>query len=143
MTKLKQERPFWKRVLVDIAGFGLILASGLVGWLPGPGGIPVLLAGLGLLATNHEWAERMLHNIKTNGTRLYDIVFPDNKRRYLLYDLLGLFLLAGATLVKYKTTKLWLDTIGFMVVFFCISLLLLNRKRLEKFTNFVLRRNTK
>jgi Kef-type K+ transport system membrane component KefB len=136
-------KPFYKRLLIDIAGFGLILSSGLVGWLPGPGGIPVLLAGLGLLATNHEWAERLLNQLKNNGTKLYEIVFPENKSRYILYDLIGITLLTGAILVKYKTTKVWLDLIGFIVIFFCASLLLLNRKRLEKFTNFVRRRNTK
>jgi Kef-type K+ transport system membrane component KefB len=137
------DKPFYKRLLIDIAGFGLILSSGLVGWLPGPGGIPVLLAGLGLLATNHEWAERLLNQLKNNGTKLYEIVFPENKSRYILYDLIGITLLTGAILVKYKTTKVWLDLIGFIVIFFCASLLLLNRKRLEKFTNFVRRRNTK
>lgn len=139
----KNDRSLAKRILIDIAGVLVILSSGLVGWLPGPGGIPVLLAGLGLLATNHEWAERWLNQIKTNGTKLYELVFPENKRWYLFYDLIGVLLLAGAFWVKYLTTKKWLDAAGIVVIFFSVSLLLMNRKRLEKLTNFVLRKKDK
>jgi len=45
-----------KRVLVDTAGYLLIVASALTGWLPGPGGLPLLIGGLGLISINNKWA---------------------------------------------------------------------------------------
>lgn len=36
-----------------------MLASGLIGWLPGPGGIPVFLLGIAILASEFAWADRL------------------------------------------------------------------------------------
>lgn len=52
-----------KAVLIDILGFTLILAAAPIGWLPGPGGIAVLVLGLSLLANNHEWAARIRNSV--------------------------------------------------------------------------------
>ncbi len=38
----------------------LILLGLLTGWLPGPGGIPLTLAGLAVLASEFAWAHRLL-----------------------------------------------------------------------------------
>lgn len=71
----RTSRPFYKRIAIDIGGFGLILLGLLTGWLPGPGGIPLILAGLALLALNYVWAENLLNNVKK---RLKDLV---NRRK--------------------------------------------------------------
>lgn len=42
-----------------MGGFFIILA-GLTGWLPGPGGIPLALLGLAVLASEFHWAKRIL-----------------------------------------------------------------------------------
>lgn len=54
----------WKRTpatvrkpLVMIVGGLFIIAAGLTGWLPGPGGIPLFLIGIAILATEFEWAK--------------------------------------------------------------------------------------
>lgn len=54
----------WKNVpvsirkpLVLVVGCLFILAAGLTGWLPGPGGIPLFLVGIAILATEFEWAK--------------------------------------------------------------------------------------
>ncbi len=54
----------WKRVPIGIrrpialvVGFTLILAAGAIGWLPGPGGIPVFLLGIFVLASEFKWAD--------------------------------------------------------------------------------------
>jgi hypothetical protein len=49
------------RVAVGILGGLLILTSGLIGWLPGPGGIPLFLLGLAVLASEFHWARRLLN----------------------------------------------------------------------------------
>lgn len=48
-----------RRVGVFIVGWLVILFGLAIGWLPGPGGIPVVLLGLTILATEFAWAERL------------------------------------------------------------------------------------
>lgn len=72
MESLKQR---WKSIpvtirkpLVLIVGLALVIISPFTGVLPGPGGIPIFLLGVAILATEFEWAERFrdwtLHLIK-------------------------------------------------------------------------------
>jgi 4-hydroxybenzoate polyprenyltransferase len=60
----------WKRLpasfrkpLVLIIGTLFILAAAATGWLPGPGGIPLFLIGVAILATEFAWAERLRDRI--------------------------------------------------------------------------------
>lgn len=67
----------WRKVPVHIrrpialfVGFTLILTAGAIGWLPGPGGIPVFLLGIFVLASEFKWADdfgrlimKLLHDI--------------------------------------------------------------------------------
>jgi uncharacterized protein (TIGR02611 family) len=48
------------RVLVAVVGVLLVLLGAATGWLPGPGGIPLTLLGLAVLASEFEWAHRLL-----------------------------------------------------------------------------------
>ncbi len=54
-----------KRVVVSIAGFGLVIVGVVLAMplVPGPGGL-VIIAGLALLATEFDWAERWLHRAR-------------------------------------------------------------------------------
>ncbi len=140
MTKKSVKKPFWKRVAIDIAGFGMLIAVPFVGWIPGPGGIPLLLGGLALLAQNHEWAAKLLHTAKTRGTNFYEILFPDNKKVYLIYDFIGMLIVVGAVLLSYHTTRRLFDAIALGAVFFGAGLLLTNRKRIEKIVSFFLKK---
>lgn len=60
---------FWYRLGVGFLGLLLILSSGLVGWLPGPGGIPLLLAGLGVWSSEFAWARRLTRWLFAQGRR--------------------------------------------------------------------------
>lgn len=60
----------WKRLpasirkpLVLIVGSTLVLAAGATGWMPGPGGIPLFLIGVAILASEFVWAERFRDSI--------------------------------------------------------------------------------
>lgn len=46
-----------RKPVVLVVGLLLILAAILTGWLPGPGGIPLFLLGIAVLATEFEWAQ--------------------------------------------------------------------------------------
>ncbi|TCC25756.1 hypothetical protein E0H92_32340 [Kribbella speibonae] len=52
------------RIGVGVLGGILIIAAPLTGWLPGPGGIPLFIAGLAVLASEFEWAQRLLYRVK-------------------------------------------------------------------------------
>ncbi len=52
-------------LLIDTLAILLLLTALAIGWLPATPGIPLALAGLGLLAINHEWANRILLRIKS------------------------------------------------------------------------------
>ncbi len=136
MVKPVNKRPFYQRVAIDIAGFAMLAAVPLVGWIPGPGGIPLVLGGLGLLALNHEWAERWLLQFKAKGTSFYEILFPKNKLFYWLYDILGVGLVSGAVYLRYQATRNWLDALSIALIFFGSGLLLANRQRIEHIVSF-------
>ena len=55
-------------------GLTFVITAGLIGWLPGPGGIPLFLVGVAILATEYSWAERfkrfILHYIRLSSTWL-------------------------------------------------------------------------
>jgi uncharacterized protein (TIGR02611 family) len=58
------------RIGVGILGGTLIILAPLTGWLPGPGGIPLFIAGLAVLASEFEWAQRLLYWVKARVQRL-------------------------------------------------------------------------
>ena len=131
------KRPLWQKIGTDILGFAMLLAVPLVGWLPGPGGIPLLLGGLGLLSLNHEWAKRLLHEVKTKGTNIYEVIFPENKKIYLVYDFLGILGLIISIYFATVVTKNFTLALSVAGIFFTSGLLLANRKRLDKITRFI------
>lgn len=47
----------WLRIGVGVVGAAMIIAAPLTGWLPGPGGIPLFLAGMAVLSTEFLWAK--------------------------------------------------------------------------------------
>lgn len=59
-----------RRPVALIVGFSLVLTSCAIGWLPGPGGIPVFLLGIFVLASEFKWADdfgriilKLIHDI--------------------------------------------------------------------------------
>lgn len=59
-----------KVIVLDILGVICLIGAVLLGWVPGPGGIPLAIAGLALLAINHEWARQWLEKMKTKAEKL-------------------------------------------------------------------------
>jgi uncharacterized protein (TIGR02611 family) len=52
------------RVGVAIAGLLLVILGAVTGPLPGPGGIPLVLLGLAVWASEFEWAQRLMQWFK-------------------------------------------------------------------------------
>lgn len=57
-------RNFRKAVILIVGSFIVLIGIVIVGPLPGPGGIPIVLLGLTILATEFLWARRLLTRMK-------------------------------------------------------------------------------
>ena len=91
---------FWRFIIFDSLGILFILLALLTGWLPGPGGIPLFIIGLSMLAVNHAWARRYIHLLRKYADRAGDLVFVANPRIQLFYDLITpILLLVGIILL--------------------------------------------
>lgn len=130
---------FLKRLVIDIAGGLLIISSLLTGWIPGPGGIPLFLAGLGLLAINHDWARRWLEHAQRHGLKFMDRLFIDHPLAKLLFDIAGFGLLILSYNLLRGYTSSWVLSLGISTGFAGIGLFLGNRRRLQRFSTWLKR----
>jgi len=121
-----------KRILTDAAGYALIVLAILTGWLPGPGGIPLAIAGLGLLSINNAWARRLRDYLVRRGGKLVQFLFPPNPAVQWLYDILVIVLLAAAGWLAVLHAAIWEISLSVVLFFVAVFLALMNRERLEK-----------
>ena len=124
-----------KILVTDLAGIGLIILSVLTGWIPGPGGIPLFLAGLGLLAINHEWARRWLRWLKRNGLKLAEKFFRDHPILMIVYDVIAI-LLVGVGILALARIEGIVKVSATVLIFLGLSLFLGNRKRLSRILRY-------
>lgn len=84
-----------RKPVVLVVGVLFVVSSILTGWLPGPGGIPLFIIGVTILATEYEWATRF-RNFTLNKIKQLGFWYKNNK---FLGTLAGAAtLLAAATL---------------------------------------------
>lgn len=121
-----------KRIATDTAGYLLIVASALTGWLPGPGGIPLLLAGLGLLSINNEWARRLRDYLLKSGGNFIKKLFPKNKYIRWLYDIIVVLLWVVVYLLIENRAAVWQVSLAIALFFISLAIALFNRDRIEK-----------
>jgi len=109
----------------------------LFGWLPGPGGLPLLIAGLALLAVNHDWAERWMETTKSKGLSIKKKFFPDNILVRRTYDALSVIGVSAGLFVTFYATNRFAATAGVMFVRIFILIFLFNRDRLDKLSDVI------
>ena len=124
-----------KRVLIDTAGYLLIVASILTGWLPGPGGLPLLIGGLGLLSINNKWAMDLRIYVLDNGGKFVDKLFPKHPIAQWAYDLVATTLFALAAFLAWSHAAYWQVMLATSMFFAAVFISLMNRERLERFRN--------
>jgi hypothetical protein len=121
-----------RAIAIDVLGVMMLIGALLFGWLPGPGGIPLLVGGLALLSINHTWAKRLLERVKKDGESLMGIIFRDHPIIKLAFDLLSVVLVIGATFLLYQTDRNLLQSLAIILLAIALGLFLGNRKRLER-----------
>lgn len=119
-----------KRVAIDAAGYLLIIAAGLTGWLPGPGGIPLFIAGLGLLSINNKWAKDLREYVLKHGGKLLVVLFPKHPVAQWAYDIVVVALLAIAAYLGWQHAALWQVSVAAAAFFIALFVALMNRDRL-------------
>ena len=118
-----------KRILTDTAGYLLVLLGIASGWLPGPGGIPLILGGLGLLSINNEWAKRIREWLLENGGKATQYLFPDNKWVQAAYDIAVVLLLGIVAVLAWRHAAIWQISLATALFFIALLIAGLNRDR--------------
>jgi len=142
-TTVSKIKHIGKIILFDTLAGLCFIGVIAFGWLPGPGGLPLFLAGLALLAANHEWAERWLHTVKVKGKSLKGFLFPNVGWVKNSYDLGAILMLAGGFYMMFTTVNRLLAAFSIMVTCLAAVLFVFNRGRsdnIKAFTKKLLRK---
>ncbi len=118
-----------KRFFTDIAGYGLILLGILSSPLPGPGGIPLILAGLGVLSIHNAWARRLRDWFVIHSGKTVEKLFPKNRWIQLLYDLLVILLLVLVAVLINRHAAIWQISMAIGLFFLALTVAGINRDR--------------
>lgn len=96
-----------KVILTDLAGVVCLILVPILGPLPGPGGIPLLLAGFGLFAVNHDWADDAIVYIQKHSQNARTVLFPDKLWIKRAWDAFAITLLVGGW-ITHAYSEFWL-----------------------------------
>jgi len=137
------DTPWWKVVATDTLGVLLILLVPFLGPLPGPGGIPLLVAGFSLLAINHDWADAAIAYIKKHSASLRDIVFPIKTWAKWSWDTFSVLLLVGGTYLNFMADHWLVKAVSIGIMASSTTVFILNRNRIDVLDKFLRRTGSK
>lgn len=118
-----------RRILIDAAGYLVIVAALLTGWLPGPGGIPLLLVGLGLLSVYNPWAKRLRERLTRASDNLGTSLSSAGRPFLVVYDLTVILLLATAAVLFWRHGDRWQVGLAGVGVGVAVGLGFVSRRR--------------
>ena len=127
-------RSFLRRFGTDIAGYTCLLLVVLLGPLPGPGGIPLLLAGLGLLSIHNSWARRLLEYVKRHSESFRALLFPQRPIIELMWDIVGSVLFISSILLVVFGNGWLIRSLTLSLGALAVVVLLNNRSRIRNLT---------
>lgn len=91
-----------RKPVVLVVGVLFLVGALLTGWLPGPGGIPLFLIGIAVLATEFVWAER-LQNYALGKLRQASSWYKKHRALGTIFIALGIAVAFTLSYVLYKT----------------------------------------
>jgi hypothetical protein len=114
-------------IVFDTLAVIFMVLAVATGWLPGPGGIPLFIVGLSLLAINHDWAKRYIDLLRKYADKISDMIFIPRLR--IFFDIMAaLFLLTGGYLL-YRHSAIWMISLGIFCLAFAALCFFGNRNR--------------
>lgn len=131
MARKQNNNSLLKVILTDTAGVGCLMLVPFLGPLPGPGGIPLIIAGFGLLAANHDWADDAIVYVKKHSTTLRDVVFPNVTWVKWSWDLFALSLVSFGTWLNIIAEHWLLKGMSIGIMASASTIFMFNRNRLE------------
>ena len=131
MPKKNPNNPWWKVLATDTLGVLLLLLVPFLGPLPGPGGIPLIIAGFGLLAVNHDWADNAIVYVKRHSESLRAVVFPNIMWVKWSWDLLSILLLSFGTYLNFTAEHWLIRGISIGIMAGSTTIFMLNRGRIN------------
>lgn len=135
MKKKGQVYHWWKRKPTHVRkpftfalGLVLIMTAPLVGWIPGPGGIVIFLAGIAVLASEFDWAESLQEFFLKTVPKEIKNRWQPTPRWELTFDFTSVTMLIGA--VSAAFSNWWAPVLSLGIGGIC--LFLFNRSRLAR-----------
>jgi len=120
-------------VFFDTLAVLFMIAALLTGWLPGPGGIPLFIIGLSLLAINHKWARRYIDLLREYADKISDLIFLPKLR--IFFDVLAVVFALAAAYLLYRHSAIWVVSLGIFCTGFSLLCFFGNRNRWARFKN--------
>ncbi len=109
-------------------GLVLLIVAPLVGWIPGPGGIIVFLAGISVLASEFDWAEALKSFFLETVPKEIKNRWRPTPKWETTFDITSFVLLIGAGVASYFAW--WAPVFSLGIGGLC--LFLFNRERLTR-----------
>jgi hypothetical protein len=69
-----------KRLIKIVIGFTILLGGFIMLFIPGPG-IPTIVGGLAILATEFVWAKRLMNRFKDGANHLKNSILNNSKNK--------------------------------------------------------------
>ncbi len=134
---MRRMKRYGKIIVFDTLAVFCFIGVILFGWLPGPGGIPLFLLGLSLLAVNHDWAERWLNTAKHKGVSFRKWLFPNKAWVKNTYDVAAVALICAAGAVLVTSQNRFIEGAAVVIITSSLFVFLINRDRFGSFTNLL------
>ena len=126
-------------IVFDTLAVICMIGAILTGWLPGPGGVPLFIIGLSLLAINHEWAERYIDWLKKYADKIGDMIFIPRLRGF--FDVLAPLLLLLSVYLLYLHTAIWMISFGIFLLGMSLLAFFGNRNRWKRFKKMLTKKH--
>lgn len=135
---MKRSPNFLSRWGINLLGFGLLVLGVVVAPVPGPGGTPLILLGLGILSIHNHWAYRLRKYILDQHKSLSTIIFPANPWARFIWDLVGAVAFGLGLSMLVNLEAIWTRIIATALLTIALTIWGSNHRRAERFVGYTM-----